>query len=128
MSARRIKILLLASSYPGSRADSADFYASSRKLGARGINVHVLAPSDENGGTTIEGMVTVHRFQYRPVSLLRGLAYGSGIVANLRRHPWLWFQVPFFFVSMALALRQLIRTEQPNVIHAHWILPKRSLC
>jgi glycosyltransferase involved in cell wall biosynthesis len=25
---------------------------------------------------------------------------------------------------MALALRRLIRTEQPNVIHAHWILPQ----
>jgi glycosyltransferase involved in cell wall biosynthesis len=126
MSARRIKILLLASSYPRSRADSASIFLRhfAEKLGARGINVHVLAPSDENGGTTIEGMVTVHRFQYRPVSLLRGLAYGSGIVANLRRHPWLWFQVPFFFVSMALALRRLIRTEQPNVIHAHWILPQ----
>ena len=126
MSARRIKILLLASSYPRSRADSASIFLRqfAEKLGARGINVHVLAPSDENGGTTIEGMVTVHRFQYRPVSLLRGLAYGSGIVANLRRHPWLWFQVPFFFVSMALALRRLIRTEQPNVVHAHWILPQ----
>jgi glycosyltransferase involved in cell wall biosynthesis len=126
MSARRIKILLLASSYPRSRADSASIFLRqfAEKLGARGINVHVLAPSDENGGTTIEGIVTVHRFQYRPVSLLRGLAYGSGIVANLRRHPWLWFQVPFFFVSMALALRRLIRTEQPNVVHAHWILPQ----
>ena len=126
MSARRIKILLLASSYPRSRADSASIFLRqfAEKLGARGINVHVLAPSDENGGTTIEGMVTVHRFQYRPVSLLRGLAYGSGIVANLRRHPSLWFQVPFFFVSMALALRRLIRTEQPNVVHAHWILPQ----
>jgi glycosyltransferase involved in cell wall biosynthesis len=126
MSARRIKILLLASSYPRNRADSASIFLRqfADKLGARGIDVHVLAPSDENGGTTIEGVVTVHRFQYRPVSLLRGLAYGSGIVANLRRHPWLWLQVPFFFVSMALALGRLIRTEQPNVIHAHWILPQ----
>src|SRR5262249_30406142 len=126
MSARRIKILLLASSYPRSRADSASIFLRqfAEKLGARGIDVHVLAPSDENGGTTIEGMVTVHRFQYRPVSLLPGLAYGSGIVANLRRHPWLWLQVPLFSVSMVLALRRLIRTEQPNVIHAHWILPQ----
>jgi glycosyltransferase involved in cell wall biosynthesis len=126
MSARRIKVLLLASSYPRNRADSASIFLRqfAEQLGARGIDVHVLAPSDENGGTTIEGMVTVHRFKYRPISLLRGLAYGSGIVANLRRHPWLWLQVPFFFLSMAVALRRLIRTEQPNVIHAHWILPQ----
>jgi glycosyltransferase involved in cell wall biosynthesis len=126
MSTRRIKILLLASSYPRNRADSASIFLRqfAEKLGARGIDVHVLAPSDEGEETTIEGVVTVHRFQYRPISLVRGLAYGSGIVANLKRHPWLWLQVPFFSVSMALALRRLIRTEQPNVIHAHWILPQ----
>jgi glycosyltransferase involved in cell wall biosynthesis len=126
MSTRRIKILLLASSYPRSQTDSASVFLRqfAEKLGVRGIDVHVLAPSDETEGTAIEGIVTVHRFRYRPVSLLRGLAYGSGIVANLRRHPWLWFQVPFFFLAMIFALRQLIRTEQPDVIHAHWILPQ----
>jgi glycosyltransferase involved in cell wall biosynthesis len=126
MSAQRIKILLLASSYPRSRADTASIFLRqfAEKLSARGIDVHVLAPSDKNGGTEIEGTVTVHRFRYRPVSFLQGLAYGSGIVANLRRHPWLWFQVPFFLVLMFYALRQLIRTERPDVIHAHWILPQ----
>ena len=126
MSVRRIKILLLASSYPRDRADSASIFLRqfAEKLGARRIDVHVLAPSDEGEGTAIEGVVTVHRFRYRPISLVRGLAYGSGIVANLKSHPWLWLQVPFFFVSMALALTRLIRTEQPNLIHAHWILPQ----
>jgi glycosyltransferase involved in cell wall biosynthesis len=126
MSARRIKILLLASSYPRNREDSASVFLRqfAEKVGARGVDVHVLAPSEEAGGTTIEGAVTVHRFQYRPISSVRGLAYGSGIVSNLKHHPWLWLQVPFFSVSMALALTRLIRTEEPNVIHAHWILPQ----
>jgi glycosyltransferase involved in cell wall biosynthesis len=126
MSVRRIKILLLASSYPRSRADSASIFLRqfAEKLSARGIDVHVLAPSDGKTDTTLEGMVTVHRFQYRPVCLSHGLAYGSGIVANLKQNPWLWLQVPFFLMSMIFALGRLIRSEQPDVIHAHWILPQ----
>jgi glycosyltransferase involved in cell wall biosynthesis len=126
MSARRIKILLLASSYPKNRGDSASIFLRqfAETLSARGIDVHVLAPSDGKTDITIEGTVTVHRFQYRPVCFSRGLAYGSGIVANLRQNPWLWFQVPFFLVSMIFALRRLMRSEQPDVIHAHWILPQ----
>ncbi len=127
MSARKIKILILASSYPRSRADSASIFLRefAEKLSVRGIGVHVLAPADGKGGTTIEDEgVTVHRFESRPVCLLRGLTYGSGIVANLTRSPWLWLQVPLFLTSMLFALRQLIRMERPDVIHAHWILPQ----
>ena len=126
MSVRKIKILLLASSYPRTREDSASIFLRqfAEKLSAREIDVHVLAPADDKGGTTIEGAVTVHRFQYRPRCLVDGLTYGSGIVANLRRNRWLWLQVPLFFTSMLFALRRLIRMEQPDVIHAHWIIPQ----
>jgi glycosyltransferase involved in cell wall biosynthesis len=126
MSVRRFKIFLLASSYPRSRTDTASIFLRqfAEKLSARGISVHVVAPSDGKTATTIEETVTVHRFQYRPLCLSRGLAYGSGIVANLRQNPRLWFQAPFFIISMIFALRRLIRSEQPDVIHAHWILPQ----
>ena len=63
MSVRRIKILLLASSYPRNMADTASIFLRhfAEKLSAQGIDVHVLAPSDGKTDTTIEGAVTVHR-------------------------------------------------------------------
>jgi glycosyltransferase involved in cell wall biosynthesis len=126
MSTRQLKVLFLTSSYPRHADDSASVFLRylANQLAQHALQIHVLAPADRQGGTVVEGKVTVHRFQYRPVSLLHGLAYGSGIVANLRRRPWLWFQVPFFFISMTFALQRLVRMEQPDVIHAHWILPQ----
>lgn len=122
---RPLRILLLASSYPRNRADHASIFLRhlAEHLCQRKIQVHVLAPADGKGGTKVEGNVTVHRFQYLPAGLQR-LAYGSGILSNLRRRPWLWAQVPFFLASMIFALLRLIRKEQPHLIHAHWILPQ----
>ena len=88
-----------------------------------GLEMHVLAPGNSKGGTTLEGNITVHRFQYFPFGLQR-LAYGSGIMSNLRRSPWLWLQVPFFVVAMTYSLLRTIRREQINLLHAHWILPQ----
>jgi glycosyltransferase involved in cell wall biosynthesis len=125
MNRRRLKICLLTSSYPRSSEDTASVFLRhlADKLADRGVDVHVLAPADGEGATTIEKNVTVRRFQYLPVSLQK-LAYGSGILPNLRRQPLLWTQVPFFLASMTWSLLRLIRRERPDLIHAHWILPQ----
>ena len=120
-----LKVLMLASSYPRSKEDSAGIFLRclAENLTKRGIQVHVLAPSDKKCGTSIEDQVVVHRFQYFPV-LFQQLAYGSGILPNLKRNPWLWIQVPFFLLSMTSFLLRVIRKERPDLIHAHWILPQ----
>jgi glycosyltransferase involved in cell wall biosynthesis len=125
MSADKLKVCLLTSSYPRSNSDTAGVFIRylAETLTDRGVKVLVLAPADAKGATTTEQNVTVHRFQYLPVSLQR-LAYGSGMPANLRLKPWLWLQVPFYFAAMTWSLSQTIRRERPDVIHAHWILPQ----
>lgn len=120
-----LKIVFLTSSYPRNPGDYASGFLRNlaEHLSQRGIHIHVLAPSDEKKRNTFENGVTVHRFQYLPVRFQR-LAYGSGILPNLRAKPWLWLQVPFFILSMAYALFRLIRKSRPDLIHAHWILPQ----
>lgn len=71
----------------------------------------------------MEGGVLVHRFRYFP-SRLQKLAYGSGILSNLRRSPWLWLEVPFFIMMMSCCLLRLLWRERPDLIHAHWVLPQ----
>jgi glycosyltransferase involved in cell wall biosynthesis len=120
-----LKVLFLTSSYPRSGDDSASVFLRylADALANRNIEAHVLAPSDGKASENIEGSVTVHRFQYFPARL-QNLAYGSGIMPNLARSPWLWIQVPFFLCSMTRSLIRLLRRERPNLIHAHWIIPQ----
>jgi glycosyltransferase involved in cell wall biosynthesis len=48
-----------------------------------------------------------------------GIAYGHGIVGNLRRRPWLVLLLPAFLVSFALAARRAARDA--DLVHAHWL-------
>jgi glycosyltransferase involved in cell wall biosynthesis len=120
-----LKVLFLTSSYPRSHDDTASIFLRylAEHLAERGLEIHVLAPADTTGGTTVEGKVTVHRFEYFPSQLQR-LAYGSGIMPNLKRSPWLWLQVPFFVLAMTYSFLRVIRREQIDLVHAHWIVPQ----
>ncbi len=120
-----LKILFLTSSYPRSESDHAGVFLRhlAHHLCNRSLSIHVLAPSDGAGGSLTEGLVNVHRFQYFPRRLQK-LAYGSGILPNLRQNPWLWIEVPFFLALMAYSLLRLLWKERPDLIHAHWVLPQ----
>jgi glycosyltransferase involved in cell wall biosynthesis len=48
-----------------------------------------------------------------------GLAYGHGIVGNLRRRPWRIAVVPLFLLSYARAARRAARDA--DLVHAHWL-------
>ena len=116
---------MVTSSYPRHQKDSASVFLRylSESLGRRGVKVHVLCPEDRTGGISAEGEITVRGFRYFPRSLQR-LAYGSGILSNLKRNPWLWFQVPFFLVSLTCSLIREVRSHRPDIIHAHWLIPQ----
>jgi len=83
----------------------------------------VLAPYDSAvDGTLQDDGVDVRRFRYFPLQF-GALAYGSGILPNLRKAPWLMFQLPFFGLAAFFSLVRHSIRYKPNVIHAHWILP-----
>jgi glycosyltransferase involved in cell wall biosynthesis len=63
-----------------------------------GVAVDVLSPTD------------VHDY---------GIAYGGGIVQNLRQAPWKVALVPAFLTSFALAARRA--AADADLVHAHWI-------
>jgi glycosyltransferase involved in cell wall biosynthesis len=48
-----------------------------------------------------------------------GLAYGHGIVGNVKRRPWKVLLVPPFLVAYALAARRAAR--RADLVHAHWL-------
>jgi glycosyltransferase involved in cell wall biosynthesis len=120
-----MKVLFLTSSYPRDEHDVASVFLRyfAEALAARGNEVHVLAPADGKSATEIDGKIVVHRFQYFPLRWQK-LAYGSGIMSNLSRSPWLWVQVPFYALAMTYRLLQLLRQEKFDLLHAHWIVPQ----
>ncbi|MGI9112576.1 MAG: glycosyltransferase [Gaiellaceae bacterium] len=48
-----------------------------------------------------------------------GIAYGHGIVGNLRRRPWLVLALPLFLAGFVRAARRASRDA--DLVHAHWL-------
>ncbi len=63
------------------------------------------------------------RFRYLP-ERWEALAYGGGILANLRHQPLNVLAVPFFVRALMRTARELIREIDFSAVHAHWLLPQ----
>jgi glycosyltransferase involved in cell wall biosynthesis len=95
-----VKALVLTTSYPRDDEDVAGTFvrAGVEALRAAAVEVSVVSPAG---------------FRHY------GIAYGDGIVNNLRRAPWKALALPLFFLSFARAARRAGRDA--DVVHAHWL-------
>lgn len=95
-----MRILVLTTSYPLGPDDVAGVFVQDavEHLRAAGIDVRVVSPAS---------------FAHF------GIAYGDGIVANVRRRPWLALLIPPFLVSFARSARRAARGV--DLVHAHWL-------
>ena len=81
-----MKVVVLTTSYPRGPDDVAGAFVRDAVEHLRGAGIDVLVVS--------------------PASFRHfGLAYGHGIVGNLRRRPWLVALLPLFLALFALAAR-----------------------
>lgn len=116
---------MVATSYPRFEADPSAVFLRhlAKAIGGQGHAVHVLAPDDPAADSSLtDKNVRVHRFGYFPIGTTR-LAYGSGILPNLRASRALYLQLPFFLLAFCVSMFLLARQLRPDVIHAHWIIP-----
>jgi len=95
-----VKVVVLTTSYPRGPDDVAGVFVRDavEHLRAAGVEVGVVSPA------------SFHHY---------GLAYGHGIVGNLRRSPWRALLLPLFLASYARAARRAARTA--DLVHAHWL-------
>jgi hypothetical protein len=93
-----MRVAVLTTSYPRDRNDAAGRFVADavERVRRRGITVDVIGPE-----------------QFRTY----GIAYGHGIVGNLRRKPWLALFVPALLVNFVQAARR----ADVDLLHAHWI-------
>ena len=95
-----MKIVVLTTSYPRYEGDPAgNFVADAvEQLRARGLEVDVVSPAS---------------FRHF------GIAYGSGVMGNLKRSPWKAALLPAMLGSFARAARRA--ASDADLVHAHWL-------
>jgi glycosyltransferase involved in cell wall biosynthesis len=95
-----VKVLVLTTSYPRYEGDSAGRFVADavERISARGVDVAVVSPAD---------------FRHY------GIAYGHGVVANLRRRPLLAAYLPAMQLNFRRAAREAARDA--DLVHAHWL-------
>ena len=103
-----MRVVVLTTSYPRGPDDVAGAFVRDavEHLREAGLGVEVVSPA---------------AFRHF------GLAYGHGIVPNLRRRPWLALALPLFLASYVRAARRAARDA--DLVHAHWLpsaLPARA--
>jgi glycosyltransferase involved in cell wall biosynthesis len=93
-----MRVGVLTTSYPRFPGDSAGRFVADAvdRVRARGVEVEVVGPE-----------------QFRTY----GIAYGHGMVGNLRRRPWLALFVPALLAGFVRAARRL----DADLLHAHWL-------
>lgn len=95
-----MRVLVLTTSYPRSPEDMAGRFVAdaARRLRAGGLSVDVVSPAS---------------FSHF------GIAYGAGIVGNLRARPWRAVLLPAMLLSYLRAARRAAR--EADLLHAHWL-------
>jgi glycosyltransferase involved in cell wall biosynthesis len=95
-----LKVVVLTTSYPRSPEDVAGRFVADavEHVRRRGVEVEVVSPLD---------------FRHY------GIAYGSGVVGNLRRRPALALLLPLLLRSFRRAAASAARDA--DLVHAHWL-------
>lgn len=119
------KLLILTSTFPRWQNDTDPpfVYELSRRL-TDTFEVFIHAPHYPDAKTreTMDSM-HVHRFRYF-IKSFEKLAGATGILPTLKHNKLYYLIIPFFLLSQGLSLLLLAKKIQPDVIHAHWIVPQ----
>lgn len=120
------RLLVLTTTFPRWRDDAEPpfVFELARRL-RDDFEVTVLAPRAVGAAVREQmGGVDVIRFPYF-LPGLEQLAYGGGILGNIRARPWRVVLVPFLILGLLRALRQTLRRGAAfDVVHAHWLFPQ----
>src|SRR5919204_5705176 len=95
-----VKVAVLTTSYPRTAGDPAGRFVADavEHVRQRGIEVEVVSPA------------TVRHY---------GIAYGSGVVGNLRRQPARSLLLPLMVGAFRRAARRA--AAEADLVHAHWL-------
>jgi colanic acid/amylovoran biosynthesis glycosyltransferase len=120
---RRLRVLVLTSTLPAVPGDGTpEFVLTLSQALAESFAVTILSPRVPLAPLRErQGDVAIVRFPYFP-RRWEGLADGA-ILPNLKAHRWRLLEVPPLMGSFRRHALRLAREMQPDVVHAHWMIP-----
>ena len=120
------KILVIATTFPRWENDTtARFVYELYERLASSYKIRVLAPHHKGEAKReTMGKVKVRRFAYFKPESLQKLCYEGGIIPNMKKSFLAKMQMPLLVISEFFASYRIIKKEQINMLHAHWILPQ----
>lgn len=123
-------IVWLTSSYPRFENDSASIFLRylAESIDNNIYELHILLPDDQYVDHSLSTpTIFLHYYKYFIPRCLQKLAFGSGILPNLKANPLLFIQVPFFLISQLVCCYRLVKKLSPALIHAHWAFPQGTI-
>ena len=119
-----MRILYIVSAYSRDESDVITPWLSEtiRRLGRRGVQVEVLAPSYRGLRDQVIDGVPVHRFRYAP-ERWEDLTHDQTAPDRVREKPAYLTLVPGYVVAGSIAAARLARSGRFDVIHVHWPIP-----
>jgi N-acetyl-alpha-D-glucosaminyl L-malate synthase BshA len=122
-----MKILILTSSFPqnDNSYEGGFIFELGKKLLCKGFSPQVLAPHFPGGKKhEILSGIPVSRIPYFYPYRYEKLAYGSGILFNLKKYPYALFLVIPFIVAEFVGTIRIITKNNISLIHTHWLIPQ----
>lgn len=120
-----IKLLVITTTFPLRKDAStpAFVYELSKHLVDEGLDTYVLAPHGP-GAKKFEvwDEMKIYRFPYFFPLKYQKLVDGSGILPNLRKSNLAKIQLPFLFISQLYYSMKIIKKENIDIVHSHWII------
>jgi len=121
-----MKVLVLTTTFPRWKNDTTPAFVNqlSYNLQKCGLDIVVLAPHCEGSeGFEILDEMRVYRFPYFFPARYQKLAYDGGILPNIKKSNLAKVQIPFLLISEIFYVLKIIRKENIEIIHSHWIIP-----
>ena len=118
-------ILITTSAFPLSKEEGLNEFLLEYAVALSKENrVFVLAPLSKDSKKEEQwGNVQIFRHQQFPFFNVE-LAYGSGIVSNIRKNPLLIFSIPFYLLMQLRSMVRLVNKHNISIINTHWIIPQ----
>src|SRR5687767_3818142 len=116
-----MELCILTTSYPRHAADDAGIFVKRlvEALSSEGATGAVVVPRDADEPTIeLQQGFRVRRFHYGWPKH-GGLAFGAGILPNLKSKPWLIFQAPGLILAMS---RAAAAEQSARLLHANWLI------